>query len=294
MCALALCAAVRALPHTFTDDMRRTVTVTSPRRVAVLQGSLADIWRLAGGTVAAATEDAFTGPAGIPASASTVNIGGMISPSTELILASGADFVVLSADVASHRKLEPFLKGAGIPAAYFSVETFPDYLRTLSVCCAITGRADLYERNGALVQERIRNILSSMKRPQDAHPRVLLLRAFTGGVEARDSSSMAGVMLKELGCENIADGAQWRPKEISMEKIIEEEPDFIFAITMGASDSRAMMALHDNLTSRPAWKSLKAVQDGHFFVLPRELFHYKPNARWDKAYAELAGLLYGE
>lgn len=46
---------------TFTDDLGREVTVSSPKRVAVLLGSYADVWSLAGGkdTIVAAADDAL-------------------------------------------------------------------------------------------------------------------------------------------------------------------------------------------------------------------------------------------
>ena len=44
---------------TFTDDLGRSITVDSPRRVAPLLGSFAQIWMLAGGTVHATAEDAW-------------------------------------------------------------------------------------------------------------------------------------------------------------------------------------------------------------------------------------------
>ena len=37
---------------------------------------------------------------------------------------------------------------------------------------------------------------------------------------------------------------------------------------------------------------LSAVQEGRVYVLPRELFHYKPNARWAEAYEYLLAILY--
>ena len=44
---------------TFTDDLGREVTVENPQRVAVLLGSFADMWVLAGGEVIASADDAW-------------------------------------------------------------------------------------------------------------------------------------------------------------------------------------------------------------------------------------------
>lgn len=55
-----------------------------------------------------------------------------------------------------------------------------------------------------------------------------------------------------------------------------------------------MASLDELLLSNPAWASLTAVQEGHFHLLPKDLFHLKPNARWGESYEILADYLYGE
>ena len=48
----------------------------------------------------------------------------------------------------------------------------------------------------------------------------------------------------------------------------------------------------DTFESNPAWSGLSAVKNGRYLLLPRDLFHYKPNARWGESYAYLANILY--
>ena len=62
--------------------------------------------------------------------------------------------------------------------------------------------------------------------------------------------------------------------------------------TMG--DESAGTAYMDSLISDPVWQTLTAVKEGRVHQLPKELFQYKPNARWGEAYAYLIELLYGE
>ena len=37
---------------------------------------------------------------------------------------------------------------------------------------------------------------------------------------------------------------------------------------------------------------LTAIREKRYTILPKELFHFKPNARWDEAYRYLYDLLY--
>ena len=81
-------------------------------------------------------------------------------------------------------------------------------------------------------------------------------------------------------------------EEISLEEIIAADPDFIFITVMGARVDDALTYMQTHFESNPAWASLSAVRSGRCVVLPKELFHYKPNARWGESYAYLAKILY--
>ena len=78
-----------------------------------------------------------------------------------------------------------------------------------------------------------------------------------------------------------------------MEQIIKEDPRYIFVLTMG-DEQAAVDYMGQNVESDPAWSSLTAVKEGRYLFLPQELFHYKPNERWDESYEYLAKIIYPE
>ena len=121
----------------------------------------------------------------------------------------------------------------------------------------------------------------------------LLLRAYSTGVRAKNSDNITGVMLKDLGCINIADSDSGLLEEIQMESILAADPDHIFVTTMGSSTEKALDSLTELFHSDPAWESLAAVKEGRVHILDKALFHYKPNARWGESYEVLADILYG-
>ncbi|MCI6639190.1 MAG: ABC transporter substrate-binding protein [Pygmaiobacter massiliensis] len=253
------------------------------------QGSLAEAWLLAGGQIAAVTDDAFS-ERDLDLPEDVVVLGGTKEPSAELAIEAGVDFMLLSADVPQHVELAQTLEAAGVTCAFFDMETFDDYLDVLWIMTEMTGRKDLYEQNGLAIQEQVDAAIARSEGQEQ--PTVLLLRAYSTGVKAKGSDNMAGAMLADLGCINLADQDDSLLEELSVEKIIEADPDYIFVVTMGASSEAAMESVEQLLTSNPAWSGLSAVKNDRYVVLPKDLFHYKPNARWGESYEMLADILY--
>lgn len=270
----------------FTDALGVDVKVDSPERTAVLSGSYADAWQLAGGSLFAVTEDA---KGIIEVNDDMVMLGALKNPSIETLIAEDVDFIILSATIEEHVKLRDTLEKAGITAACFEVETFADYADMMKIMTDITGRKDLYKTN---VEDVRLEIEEQLERVDESRPTVLFLRAYSTGVKAKGSDSMTGQMLKDLGCVNIADNEDGLLEDLSMEAIIDAEPDYIFVTTMGESKEAAMDMVEELLVSNPAWSGLKAVKDNHYYVLPKELFHNKPNERWGESYCILADYLY--
>lgn len=261
------------------------------KKVAVLNGSYAEIWSLAGGKLSIVTEDAYEEGREIAVDDDTVNIGAMKNPNLEMLLALDAKIAILSADIEGHTAIHDKLEDMGIKTVYHSVETFDDYLKVLKFYTELTGRGDCYEEYGASIAE---SIDSQIARQDDSHPAVLFLRAYTGGVKAKGSDSMTGLMLKELGCINIADGEERFTDDLSIEVILEKNPDYIFVTVMGNDEEAGLESVKTLLEGNPAWNDLSAVQNNRYYVLQKNMFHNKPNQRWGESYRILADILYPE
>lgn len=276
---------------TFVDDLGREVTVESHERVATLIGSFTDIWLLAGGEVTAAANDSWES-LGLDLGEDVVNLGSILNPDVEQLIAAEPDLVIASANTDADVELEELLEQAGITVVYFAVSDFSEYLHMLEICTDITGRKDLYEKNGLAVQEQIEAV---KERIDGSNPTVLLLRASSSSVKAKGSSgNVCGEMLAELGCINIADSDMGLLEDLSMEAIIAADPEYIFVTTQGTDYEAAMKNVEELLVSNPAWASLSAVKSGEYYVLDKRLFNLKPNAYWGDAYEILADILYPE
>ena len=277
----------------FTDALNREIHIEkSPERVAALIGSFADVWQLSGGSVCAAAEDAWD-DFGLELG-DAVNIGGAHSPSVESLLSADPDFVIASASTASNVEMKETLENAGITVAYFDVDCFEDYLSMLDICTDITGRKDLYEQNGTMLQAQIDAIKEEClqaKLPENER-KILLLRASSGFVKAKGSEgTILGEMLADLGCINIADSDETLLENLSVESVIREEPYRIFVVTMGDDTETAIDNLTRMMDENPAWGSLEAVSENRLHIMDRKLFNIKPNAKWAEAYEQLSAIL---
>ncbi len=283
--------------YTFTDDLGRTVTVRQPERVAALIGSYADIWCLAGGTVCASADDAWD-DFGLDMPKDAVNIGATKSPNLEKLFEADPDFIIASCNTRANMEWKDILEASNIPTAYFDVADFDDYLRVLKICTDITGRSDLYRQNGLEIKAQVENAVEQSQkriRSEGKAPTVLLIRSTSYSIYIKNSvGSVAGEMLKSLGCENIADNDKTLIENISLERIIQADPDRIFLLQFGDDREGMEKYLGEQLFSQPGWAQLTAVQEGKVHFLEKRLYSLKPNARWGEAYQKLQEVLADE
>ena len=303
LCAAALALALAVLfcgaaaaqeTLVLTDDLGRSVTVErQPQRVAALIGSFADIWCLAGGadSLAAAADDTFR-KFDLPISAETINLGATKDISLEKLLAAQPQLVIASCSTAEQVALEPVLSQMGLNTVYFDVDSFEDYLRMLRVCTQITGCDENYARYGEDVQAQVD---AARARADGSRPTVLYVRATGSSCRVKGSEgSVLGEMLHAMDCANIADSEESLLENLSIEAILEADPDFIFVVEQSADPDAAKAVLEKTLFSSPAWQTLTAVREGRVHVMDGSLFNLKPNSRWGEAYEQLAEILYGQ
>lgn len=275
---------------TFTDDLGRTVTAPcQPKKVAALIGSFAHVWTLAGGNLVATANDAWT-QFDLGLSEDVVNLGTTTELSLEKLFAAEPDFVIASTNTQLDLDWMETLESAGIPTAYFDVNTFEDYLRMLKVCTDLTGREDLYQKNGLDVQAQID---AAVARADGSAPTVVYLRATAVSVKVKGSEgNVLGEMLSDLGCVNIADQDGSLLEELSLERIVQADPDYIFVVEQGSDADAIRQNLDTLLMENPAWSGLTAVQEGRLYYMDQKLYNLKPNDRWGEAYEQLADILY--
>lgn len=268
-----------------TDNMGNTFYIPENPKVIACYGSFAHSWLLSGGTLAGASDDTVK-ERGLDIGNAEI-IGSVKEPNLELIVSLNPDYVILSSELTNHLALKSSFDSMNIAYGYFSVDTFEDYADMMRKFCNVTGREDLYEKHVTDVKSDIEKTLSDIS--ENSGKTFLLMRVFSSGIKVK-TDTQAYNMIEDMGLKSITDKNPSLLKDLSAEAIIKENPDYIFAITMG-EEGNALSYLRSVTKKSPALKELKAVKNGNFHILPKELFHYKPNNRWNDSYEYLAKIL---
>ncbi len=278
---------------TFTDSEGTIVELSQkPQKTAVLFSSLTECWIEAGGevyiTVGESVERGL-----VKEGTELVDKGAGKTIDTERLIALEPDFVICSADIASHRDVAAALKKAKIPVALMRMDTLEDYLSILNALTKITGKTENYGQYGESTRDEIEQIINGGKR--EDNPKILFVRSgssYSSAKAKKAEDNFAAKILEDLGCDNIADRAQTLLDNLSAEVILRENPEYIFISIMGDYDNSK--AYIEDLLSSKEYASLDAVKNGRVYFLPKELFQYKPCSRWAESYRYISSILNNE
>ena len=278
---------------TFTDSEGEIVELShKPQKTAVLFSSLAECWIEAGGEVYVTVGESVERGL-VKEETELVDKGAGKTVDTEKLISLEPDFVICSADIASHRDVASALKKAKIPVAMLRMDTFEDYLTILRTLTKITGKTENYEQFGENAKSEIEQIISGGKR--ENNPKILFVRSgssYSSAKAKKADDNFAAKILEDLGCVNIADKAETLLDNLSAEVILKENSEYIFVSVMGDYDnSKAYM---QELLAKKEYASLDAVKNGRVYFLPKELFQYKPCGRWAESYRYISSILNNE
>ena len=275
----------------FVDGRDKEVSISkNPERAVVLFNSYLEVWINSGGKVVGRLEETEEKEIIEAKDAEIVGKQGAIN--LEKIIALEPDLVILNSNQKSQMELVPILEENGIEIIALNYFVKEDYFRMVRLFTALNNREDLYEEYAIKIREEIEEIIE--KAPEDKGYKVLLMVASPKKITVRSSGSYVGEMLKDLHTINISDEISTSSEQIdfSMEKILEEDPDFIFVQTTGSDKEKVLERLKKDVEDNPAWASLKAVKEDRYIFLPKELYMYKANQRYGEAYEGLAKILY--
>ena len=147
------------------------------------------------------------------------------------------------------------------------------------------------KKHGLEVQDQIDGVLEQAQ-TRGTTPTVLCMRASASLITVKNSEdNVLGEMLRSLGCVNIADSETSLLENISIERILQLDPDYIFIAQRGDDREGMVKNVENMMQENPAWLQLTAVKEGRVYYMDKNLYNLKPNHRWGEAYEKLEGIL---
>lgn len=273
-----------------TDAAGRQVTLTKkPERIVSLSPSYLGMIDAVGGKLAGrATSKVGT----VPDSMKDVpEVGLVYNINMESLVALKPDLVLAGKN--QHEKFVPLLTSNNINVIEFDAKTYDEVKRTVAVLGEIYGAQDKASAENALLDKEIAAVTGRL--PKDKK-RVVIMHATASSVTVEGSHSIAGCVSDLLGFENVASAALQGKSDktpYSMESLVGQDPDILFITSMGKPEE-IENRLRSDFKQNPAWNSLRAVQQGHVYVLPEKLFLINPGLRYPEAVKYMAQQVYPE
>lgn len=275
-----------------TDDAGRVIALAGrPEKVVVLSPSALDLWYAVGGT-SVGRPSSKAGD--IPKAAESVpEVGFTYNINIEKVTALQPDLVIGIQGM--HEKLLPALESSKIPVVLTRIKTYDDVKAKIQLFSRIAGHED---KGTELIQTLDSRLQTTLAKVPDQRVKVAILHASAKSITLDLDNSIAGHIAGMLKLTNIAAGSM--PLEadpdaapFSLEKMVAEDPDIIFIVTMGQS-ADIKNRLKGDVENNPAWPSLSAVKKQQVYYLPQELFLLQPGLKYPEAVQYMAKLAYPE
>ena len=262
----------------------------NPKRAIVSLNSIMDVWYMAGGTSLARVK----GSINVPEEAMDLPVLGSISTlNTELMMELEPDFLICSYSTAQ-KEIRDFFAEQGVPGVVVDYNNYDDFRVILDLFTRINGTRDIYETSVLPIEKQVQKLINQI--PEENNPSVCILFASTRYVKVETQNTITGYMCDKLGAENIymddtIEGAT--RVDLSIEYILEQDPDIIFVTTMGDVE-KCRARIEQDVQSSDIWGDLTAVKNDRFYYLDKSYSIYKPNRFYPEAFKTMAEFLYPE
>lgn len=262
-------------PLVLSDDAGRTVRLAAPaQRVVSLAPSITELLFALGAGDDVVGRTVFCRYP--PAALQVPTVGDGLNPNVEAIVARHPDLVLLyrspHTDAAAQQ-----LAGLGVPTLVVRHDRLADIARTARLLGRATGR----DAGGQTIGRTIDSLLAQPLPPVRAK---LAFIVWDSPPIVIGAGSFLDELARLAGAENVFHDIATPSATVSIETIVARDPDWIAVVKDSAGDELPGWSL------RAEWRSVRAVRDGHFLLLPADLFG-QPSARAPEAIARLRDMV---
>jgi iron complex transport system substrate-binding protein len=209
-------------------------------------------------------------------------IGGFSDPSLEKIISLNPDLVI--GNILNFGTLEA-LNQAGIPALAFEPHSFAQIFADIKTIGAVTGKSKEAEELSAAIKKDYEEIKAKIATiPVEERPSVFF-EIWHDPLTTVGPDTFLYEILEIAAGKVVSSPGGDRYPLFSLEKLIEEDPDFYFATAGSMSD-------FTDLQKRPGWEVLSAVKNNKVHIISDENIIYRGGPRIIEGLKEITGVLY--
>ncbi len=283
--------AAAAYPVTVTDMLGRRVEIKAePKTIVAVSPTAVELVYAAGKTVAGRPSTANYPPE----AQSATPVGTAYQPNLEAILALKPDLVIADSVIHAQPALRQPLEGLPVPVIFAGANSYQQVLDALRLVGTALNATEATNRVIADIEKALADARKALEGKNVTAVAILSDRDQT--LYAAKSTSYTGDILKELGIRNPADalpdaGPFPGYATIAPEKLVEFNPDYIFAITPAPPPAPRLANL---IPTIPPFRGLKAVTSNHVVDSDVELFVQAPGPRVKLALEAVAKAVAGQ
>lgn len=259
-----------------TDLSGRKVTFDKvPESFATLSMGDMDIIHALGGKVVGRPDTKLTLPEELK---KAKVIGNAHQPNFEQIASLKPDVLVANN---GFQKNVPTVEGQGTKVIISSANSVQDIQKNIELYGTVMKKEDKAKELNQKINEQMK------KYEKKSDVKALLVYGAPGTYLAALPTSLSGDVLEKTGGKNIASDfpeTKEYPQyaQLSVERIIEANPDVIYLITHGDPKS-VKKAFEGEMMKNEAWKNLDAVKQNRVVILPPDLFGSNPGTKVTEA-----------
>ena len=205
------------------------------------------------------------------------SLGQALRPNVEAILAVRPDLVLLYASQ-DNRTVYDRLRQAGITTVAFKIDSIAQFDRDTRVIGRLTGdtaRANALVDSVQATLARVRSATAGLNRP------TVFIHAWDRPIIAIGAGSFLSQLLDIAGGRNIYADIPAPSATVTLEDVVQRNPDYVFASPVSAPKMRASAS----------WRTIPAVREGRLLVYDTVLVG-RPSVQLGAAAVSLANLLH--
>ncbi|MDO5718623.1 MAG: ABC transporter substrate-binding protein [Tissierellia bacterium] len=215
------------------------------------------------------------------------NIGTPMKPDAEIVKSLEPDLFISSSSLEESNR--PAMENLGIDSEFIDLSNYDNILKSIE---DISKQLNTEEKGQEVIAEIKKDAEEAIASTEGkTSPKVLFIFGTPKSVMVGNENSYVGSLMKMLNINNIASDASEEYTPLSLENIVEDNPDIVLVMNhVNPVESQKMMQAE--FDRNPAWSNLNAYKNDKIIYLDNDIFSVTGNVRVGDALKDLVEMVY--